>query len=135
MNTTANNTGTKPLTTNEDLNKLAIELINAGFTVIGSNYENPKYFNYFKDGNMAYVQIHRFGGFDFSTVHKPCKECGTGTRIITADQPTLKNAIRAWKECGITIKLHDIKFIKKWQSVEEYLNAPMHRESNYIFTI
>ena len=46
-----------------------------------------------KNDNIGTVQCAEFGGLDFGTVHKPCKESGTGFRTKgSVYNPTIKDA-------------------------------------------
>jgi len=68
---------TNSITKNEELNEYAQLLLNNGFTIIAPK-EASTYFNFAKDNKIGYCQYDRFRGITFTSVHKPCKECGTG---------------------------------------------------------
>mgnify|MGYP001608146747 FL=1 len=75
------------------------------------------------NNNIGYVQDNYFGGLDFSSVHKPNQENGTGFQIhkeIT--EPTIKHAT----DCFI-LKPHWARNgeVKKYKSFEEYKTSPI----------
>lgn len=83
----------------------------------------PSYF-YFTDGkNIGYCQEGNFGGITFSTVHKPCRECGTGYRITDDPgtyQPTIEEAKAAFILAPSWARHSDIKAIRKYADWNEY---------------
>lgn len=65
------------ITKSEALNEYAKLLLDNGFTIIAPK-EASTYFHFSKDNKIGYVQDDRFRGCTFTSVHKPCRECGTG---------------------------------------------------------
>lgn len=70
--------------------KKAIEKIKAlGYQVYGSGTPETTIMGYIrsKDGlRIGSFQVDEFAqGITFTTVHKPCRECGTGFRVQTDD--------------------------------------------------
>lgn len=111
-----------------------------GFSVYWSKWSSsnakPAYF-YFTDGaNIGYCQEAYFGGLSFSTVHKPCRECGTGFGLNESGtgiyEPTLKDAERAFIVAPNWAKSNDVRAVRKYKSWEEYTNAPINKMCQYI---
>ena len=89
----------KQYTKLEHLNKFAELLLNNGFTLIVRDEPLDRlstYFHFWKDGNLGYVQSDKYECTTFSTVHKPCKEYGTGFRASEEwAELTIENANKA----------------------------------------
>lgn len=81
----------------------AIEKIKSlGYKVYGFNEPTTNYAFFTDEKNIGYFQLDDFIGFAFSTVHKPCREAGTGYRV--ADEITLDNITKELCEkCFVTI--------------------------------
>jgi hypothetical protein len=65
---------------NDELKNCLDLLLNNGYRVFKSYFrENEKltYFFYSKDDKLAYLQAD-YSGVQYSTMHKPCKDFGTG---------------------------------------------------------
>jgi len=97
-----------------EVNYIAQLLHDNGFTLIIPDNEKPTsfdtYFYFSKDNNIGYAQKGDFGGIRFSTVNKPCKECGTGFGLQNWDEaiyePTVKDAEKAFNGVGIDVTAH-----------------------------
>lgn len=105
---------------NNELKQFATLLIGAGFKVYAPETERPTWF-YFVEGNsIGYAQRSYFGGIDISTVHKPCREYGTGFSVVSgASSPTVQDAVRVRyipSECGYVPDS-----IKRYRSWEEFV--------------
>ena len=76
-----------------------------------------------KDGNIGYVQEGNWGCLDFSTVHKPNRNTGTGYRINEEEvcKPTIKDAESTFisKPHWARDRLEDIQ---KYRNFDEYKN-------------
>jgi len=67
-----------------------------GFKVI-SSLDNPEYIFFEKNKNIGYCEINRFFGLDFNTVHKPCREHGTGFNIYKhITEPNITHALNTF---------------------------------------
>jgi len=95
----------------------------AGYDVYYAIWRNDTrsttYF-YFTDGTkIGYAQEGYFGGIRFSTVHRPCRECGTGYGL-TVDpglfEPTIEDAKRAFIFAPQWASPRDVAAIKKWEN-------------------
>jgi hypothetical protein len=56
-------------------------LLDNGFTIVDIE-DVPDQFYFWKGDRVGTVWSNYFSGFNFSTVHKPCRGCGTGYGII-----------------------------------------------------
>lgn len=61
------------------------QLQGAGYRVYVSapstSFPVASYCYFTKDDKIGYMQYNNFDGLTFTTVHKPCRQCGTGFRI------------------------------------------------------
>jgi hypothetical protein len=71
-----------------------ILLIAAGFEVYTNDHRAKIRWYYFvRDNKIGYFQENDYVGFSFTSVHNPCRECGTGFRIRgEVDNPTISLA-------------------------------------------
>ena len=68
-------------------------LINEGYEVYTNDRRpKPRWFYIVKEDKIGYFQYSQISGFCFGTVHKPCKEAGTGFRVATDVDGELKYA-------------------------------------------
>lgn len=103
-----------------------------GFTVLRPESDEyfTKWFFFFKDGKFGTVSNNGFRGFTFSTVHKPCRECGTGYRIgEDFEDLTVKNALACFVTAPNWANRNDIKAIRKYKDVAEFLEK--NKWANY----
>lgn len=113
----------------ETLDKLAQELKANGLRIFYSEDKYWRTYFYFTDGtNIGYVQDGYFGhGVRFTTVHKPCKECGTGFGLQNwneaIDEPTIKDANKAFITAPSWAKKAYIKAVKKYNDIDDFLKA------------
>lgn len=73
------------------------------------------------DNQIGYVQAE-YSGVTISTIHKPCKECGTGFGV-TEDaiiNTTLDNLNEAFITAPYWAKRNDVAAVKKYKDIEEY---------------
>ena len=99
----------------------------AGLQVFVSVWENdsrPATYFHFTDGvNIGYCQEGRFGGIRFSTVHRPCKECGTGFGLQDdpgISSPTLEDAKQAFVIAPEWADHKDRAAVRKWANWEQF---------------
>lgn len=127
----------KTIFQNEIINAIANELLSAGFTLIVP--EKNDYWNYFHfslNDQLGYCQLDRFKDrVRFSTVHKPCKECGTGYGLqaefegLTA--PTIEDAKEAFIKAPQWAHWKDAKQVIKYNSLADYLAYKDKTSSKY----
>lgn len=117
-----------------DLNEFAQLLKDNGFTVLVSKkHSNPiGWMTFFKDGSFGHVSKERISGYHFSTVHKPCKECGTGYRMSDdfADL-TIDNAIESLAFAPNWAAASDRKAIRKYKDVDDFINSTHNKWAEY----
>jgi hypothetical protein len=108
------------------------KLIKNDFKVYVTNTENPTYCYFIKNDKIGYCQDSYFGGIDFSSVHKPNKDCGTGFRIYEGvNNPSCNHAL----DCFIFAPSWydgNKKEIRKYKNWEDYLKEPTSKILNYI---
>ncbi len=80
---------------------------------------NPSMFNYAfvvdKNENIGYVQYNRMGGLQFSTVHKPNKQTGTGFAVDSIKQ--VFTHAPPWATTS------DRESVVKYKSLSEFLKS------------
>lgn len=90
----------------------------------------PTTYFHFTDGvNIGYCQEGYFGGIRFSTVHKPCRECGTGFGLQDEPgifKPTLEDAKGAFIIAPHWARPKQRAAVKKWANWEQFA---AHKES------
>ena len=96
--------------------------------------EKPTYFYFVNGNNIGYCQEDYFGGVKFSTVHKPCRECGTGFGLNEDGlfEPTIEDAKRAFIIAPNWAKSHDVKAVRKYESWQQYISTPLNNMCQYI---
>jgi len=99
-----------------------------------SGTAKPTYFHFTDGVNIGYCQEAYFGGLSFSTVHKPCRGCGTGFGLNENGiyQPTLKDAERAFIIAPNWANSNDVRDVKKYKSWDEYSNTPLNKMCEYV---
>lgn len=122
------------------MNEFINELKDNGFSVYTSDTkEKPNYISFVKDDKIGYCQIDNFGHWSFSTVHKPCREAGTGFNVVNElAEPIIQHALNClvvapgWainrKKFGVNAVNSPIKKYKNW---EEYVNTPLNQIMKY----
>jgi len=116
---------------NELLHNFVQTLKENGFKVYTSSREEDYTYCHFVEGdNIGYVQTSYFGGLQFSTVHKPCKEFGTGFGLNEDGiyNPTIVIAREAFVRIPIYWQYKsNTEAVKKYKNWEEYINTPINR--------
>lgn len=107
-------------TTDDGLNEFATLLHENGFEIIVPRKPGT-WFHFFKDGEMGSVSKSYYGGYDFCSIHKPCKEIGSGLCIYKGTELTLKNAYDALNRVGWMNDRKTLSKIKKYNSSKEYI--------------
>lgn len=95
---------------------------------------NPEYNTWIKihkDGNFGSICCSNYSGFDFNTVHKPCRECGTGYVIETETDITIENAKKTLIFAPNWATSKDIKAIKKYKDINDFLSSTHNKWANY----
>jgi hypothetical protein len=110
---------TKPI---ETIEEFAQELLRNGFRVMKPTEGSKTYFFFEKHGKLGYVQAARFGGFRFSTVHKPCRHAGTGYSLGEegTSNPTIEDAESCLVDHPSWVSNRDRLEVVKYKSLDEY---------------
>jgi hypothetical protein len=117
-------------TKSELLENFLTTLKAAGFEVYVP--EKPStYAHFVKDNKIGYVQEAYFGGLEFSTVHKPSHENGTGFGLNRNGlfNPTIKDAEMAFMIAPYKSYSGTIKKYKSWG---EYISSPVNQIIKYV---
>lgn len=64
---------------------------------------------------VGYAQYSRFEGALYSTVHKPCQQCGTGFMVSTARKALCH--VPEWAAAA------DVNAVRKYDSMEEFIKS------------
>ena len=96
------------------------ELKSKGFKIYAPE-KLTTYCNFVKEDKIGYVECSDWG-FNFCTVHKPCRECGTGFgvyREICDPSPQMAEDCFIFAPDWATPL--DLKAVRKYSNVEEFL--------------
>lgn len=127
----------KTFAKDEQLNTFAHELLANGFQLIvlipDADKQPANYFWFSKDDKIGSVNKGYFGEYTFSTVHRPCRECGTGYRAEIVDgeeqgstqwaELTIKNALQALAFAPSWAYSTDCKAIVKYKSAQDFVES------------
>jgi hypothetical protein len=113
-----------------DKTKKLIDFINrlkdAGFKVYAPA-KISTYCNFVKDDKIGYVEVNDWGSFNFSTVHKPCHECGSGYSMYREVYPEIKIAYDCFVLAPQWANSSDVKAIKKYKNWADYTSDPINK--------
>ena len=110
----------------EQLLKFVEELKDGGFKVYAPT-NITTYCNFVKDDKIGYVERGDYG-FNFGTVHKPCRECGTGYSIHREiGNPTVEMAEDCLRFAPHWASSTDVQAIKKYKNWEEYASYSINK--------
>ena len=102
------------------------ELKAAGFEVYAPA-EMTTYCNFVKDDKIGYVERGDYG-FNFGSVHKPCRECGTGFSIHREIViPTVEMAEDSFVLAPHWASRSDIQAVKKYKNWEDFMSNSMNQ--------
>ena len=86
--------------------------------------EAVTYIHIEKNKNIGYIQGDSYRGLNFTTLHKPNRETGTGYRMHTEIyEPTIKHAESTFAHHPYWARKSEIPSIKKWGSFKEYATS------------
>lgn len=79
---------------------------------------------FFTNGTKIGTASASYGSVTFGTIHKPCKECGTGFGLDHDYNKTIEENINFALNCYAPgwASSSDRKAVKKYDDVNEYLN-------------
>jgi len=113
------------------LSEFANTLKDAGFTVIVSKNHPFEWLHFSKDDKIGTVGPNVFYSFNFGTVHKPCRGCGTGYGTGQAVELTVENAEHALIHHPNWASLNDIKAIRKYKDVNDFISHTNNKWAEY----
>lgn len=125
---------TTPLTKSEALNEYAQLLLNNGFTIIAPK-DASTYYHFSKDNKIGYVQDDRFRGCTFTSVHKPCRECGTGfgveddrdNELLPLNVDSALTTINMFAPNWATAS--QVNAVKKYKDIADFTNDHFRKDS------
>lgn len=118
--------------TAEKILAFANELELAGLHCYGTEQTRHLHFmSYLHFGNetgVGYAQYDPMEGWSFSSVHKPCRACGTSFQLETKLQPSVLMALHAMS----TVAPHwasaaDREAVRKYSSIEDFVNSQHYK--------
>lgn len=116
----------------EEIIKFAQTLKDNYFTVIVPNREEQStWFFFFKDGYFGNVGCEYFSGYHFSTVHRPCTECGTGFGIEKEAALTIENANKCLMTYPNWATDKQRKAVRSYKDPVDFINATNNKWANY----
>lgn len=126
-----NTTITKKQVQVAELTEFASLLKENGFTVLVSALHPFEWLHFFKDGQFGTVSSNGFYQYNFGTVHKPCRECGTGYGMARDTSLTIKNA----EDCLIFApnwsNQKDRNAIRKYKDADDFINSTHNKWAEY----
>ena len=113
-----------------DLLKKFVDVLKQNyFKVYASQEDKISYVHFELNNNIGYVQDDYFGGLDFSSVHKPNRDNGTGFQIHKeVIEPTIKHA----EDCFILKPYWASGEVQKYKSFEDYKTSSIHSILKYM---
>lgn len=122
---------TKKQTQIAELTKFSNELKDNGFNVIISAKHPFEWIFFEKDGKFGEVSPDHFFNYNFATVHKPCRECGTGYGIDRESKLTIDNALKTLVFAPYWATQKDMKAIVKYNNIEDFINSTHNKWAGY----
>jgi hypothetical protein len=122
---------------NEELNEYAQLLLDNGFTIIAPK-EPSTYYHFEKDNKIGYCQYDRLRGVTFTSVHKPCRECGTGfgleddrnNQLLSLSVDSALATINCFAPGWASMT--DLKAVVKYKDIAEFTNDWFRKDSRII---
>jgi hypothetical protein len=112
--------------------QFANELKENGFTVLLPHREEEStWLKFYKDGYFGGIECDHFSSFNFATVHKPCRECGTGYGIEDRVDLTIENANKCLIKAPYWASSKDVAAIKQYKDVNDFINSTHNKWANY----
>lgn len=94
----------------------------AGFSVYQSPDAHWRTYAFFTDGTrIGYIQQAAFGGLEISTVHQPCRECGTGFGMGSLPDFTRESLSVAFAYAPDWAGQRDRDAVRKWPNMAALL--------------
>lgn len=107
----------------DDLSPAVLDAIaTAGFSVYQSIDPHWRTYAFFTDGqHIGYVQNDRLCGLSLGTVHRPCRQCGTGFGLGAPETMTREGLARAFALAPEWAGTEDRKAVRKWPDLAAFL--------------
>lgn len=112
----------------DQLTEFANELKKNGFTVLVSAKYPFEWLHYEKNGRFGTVSPDHFFNFNFGTVHKPCREAGTGFGTDREAELTIKNAENSLSRPKEFSNYANIKY---YSGIEDFINSTNNKWAEY----
>lgn len=100
-----------------------------GFAVLVSTTHPFEWLHFEKYGQFGYVQPNYFGGFDFSSTHKPNSKWGTGLGVFTAVDLTIEAAEQTMRRIGSWNG--QIVDVKTYKSPDDFIHSTNNKWAQY----
>ena len=98
---------------------IAEKIKSFGFYVYITDSEYYNYGYYTDNTNIAYFQYDRFDGLSLTTVHKPCREHGTGF-IVEKNIPNISKVL-LYSAFGVPTCFGNPK-IERYKNFDDFIN-------------
>lgn len=112
------------------MKEFATKLKESGFTVLISKKHPFEWLHYEKNGNFGTVNPSYSFNFNFGTIHKPCRECGTGFSTDRERELTIENATNSLHIPGWANR-KDLEAVKQYKSVNEFISHSNNKWAEY----
>lgn len=114
-----------------DLTTFATELKDNGFTVLVSAKHPFKWLYFEKDGKFGEVSPDGYLCYNYGTVHKPCRECGTGYGMARNTGLNLKDAADCLIFAPNWATTKEREAIRKYTSIDDFINSSHNKWAEY----
>ena len=103
----------------------AIQQMGFNVYIQTENKRIPSWLVYTSCDRIGYLQTGYFGGFDISTLHKPCKNNGNGFRVSESVELTRENLFSGFSKPRWAFS----RIVKQWESPQEFFeSSPYNRQ-------
>ena len=113
------------------LKEFAQLLKDNGFTVLIDNKYPFRWVYFEKGGRFGDVQDSFYSGFNFGSIHKPCKSHGTGLQTDSNVGLSIESATHALNARG----WHHDPEIKHYQNVDEFIRLKNKDEVSEFYVL
>ncbi len=116
----------------ENLLQFATVLKENGFTVLVPNREEKSgWIKFYKNGFFGCIDCEYFGGYNFGTVHKPCRECGTGFGIVQGAELLASNAEKCLISAPNWATSTQRQAIKPYKDIDDFISSTHNLWAKY----
>ena len=116
------------MSTNEIIDLIKVQ----GYRVfVSKNQPDPTYCFYTDGKQIGYAQWGSMSTFGVSTVHIPCRECGTGFLFSDEITPeTIRGALQSLAPHWALQR--DVQAVRKWRDWDHFLNSSKFNQETYV---